>query len=215
LTGRHPFPGRNTEVIQSRIRDTPPTPGHELRADIPEIYQSIIDKALTKNYDHRYKTGADMAGDLSLVYDFIALAEGQPAHQEKFNRVHRLEFFADFSNTELWGIINAGDWSLAEVGDPIALEGDETPSFYVLLDGEVTLTRGSHEIVKLGSGDCFGEMGIVPGRHRTATIEASTAVTVLKLRSFIIERASINCQLRFQRKFLYTLIERLEYSTDK
>ena len=77
------------------------------------------------------------------------------------------------------------------------------------------MRKSAQEIVKLGPGDCFGEMGIVAGRRRTATIDAVTGVTVLKVRSSVIERASINCQLRFQRKFLHTLIERLEYTTER
>ena len=129
--------------------------------------------------------------------------------------VQSLDFFAEFSDTELWEIVNAGDWLVCDVGDPIIQEGDEDPSFYVLVDGEVSVSKGDYEIVKLEAGDCFGEMGIAPGRRRTATINAESLVTVLKVRSSIIERASINCQLRFQRKFLYTLIERLEYATEK
>jgi len=64
------------DAIQHRIQDMPPTPAHEFRADIPDIFQRLIDKALAKNTNDRYKTGADMAGDLSLVYDFIRLADG-------------------------------------------------------------------------------------------------------------------------------------------
>jgi eukaryotic-like serine/threonine-protein kinase len=215
LTGKHPFEGRNMEAIQHRIQHTPPTPVHEFRSDIPDIYQLIIDKALAKDRRHRYKSGADMAGDLSLIYDFIRHADGQPAQQEKFTRVQSLEFFSEFPDSELWEIINAADWLSVEPGGPIILEGEEDPSFYVLVDGAVSVLKGDREIVKLGPGDCFGEMGMAPGRRRTATIKASTAVTVLKVRGSIIERTSINCQLRFQRKFLYTLIERLEYATDK
>ena len=203
------------DAIQHRIQDMPPTPAHEFRTDIPDIFQRLIDKALAKNTNDRYKTGADMAGDLSLVYDFIRLADGQPAQQEKFNRVQSLDFFAEFSDTELWEIVNAGDWLVCEIGERIIHEGGEDPSFYVLVDGEVSVAKSEYEIVKLGAGDCFGEMGIAPGRRCTASIKAATLVTVLKVRSSIIERASINCQLRFQRKFLYILIERLEYATEK
>lgn len=215
LTGKHPFEGSNLEAIQHRIQDSLPTPIQEFRADIPDIYQRIIDRALAKSPEHRYKSGADMAGDLSLIYDFIRTVEDQPTQQEKFSRVQVLEFFNDFPDTQLWEILNAGDWIAIEAGDPIIKEGDEDPSFYVLVDGSVSVSKNDREIVVLGAGDCFGEMGIAAGRRRTATIEASTPVTVLKVRSSVIERASINCQLRFQRKFLCTLIERLEYATER
>ena len=155
-----------------------------------------------------------MAGDLSLVYDFIRESDDQPTQQGKFTRVQCLEFFAKFPDPELWEIINAGDWISVEPGLPTIREGEENPSFYVLVDGEVSVFKGDRKIVELGQGDCFGEMGIALGRYRSATILATTVVTVLKLRSLIIERASINRQLRFQRKFLCTLIERLEYAID-
>lgn len=151
LTGKHPFAGRNMEAIQHRIQDTPPTPVDEFRADIPDIYQRIIDKALAKHPEYRYKTGADMAGDLSLVYDFIRHSHKQPAQQEKFTRVQRLEFFSEFSDAELWEIINAGDWISVEPGLPIIREGEEDPSFYVLVDGEVSVFKGDREIAKLGA----------------------------------------------------------------
>lgn len=215
LTGKHPFEGRNLEAIQHRIQDRSPTPVLELRADIPEIYQRIINRALAKNLEHRYKTGADMAGDLTLIYDFIRHTDGQPTQQEKFSRVQNLEFFREFSDTEMWEIINAGDWISIKQDQPIIREGEEDPSFYVLVEGEVAVRKSEQEIVKLAPGDCFGEMGIVAGRRRTATIDALTGVTVLKVRSSVIERASVNCQLRFQRKFLRTLIERLEYTTER
>lgn len=215
LTGKHPFAERNLEAIQHRIQDRPPTPVVDLRADIPEIYQRIINRALAKNREHRYKTGADMAGDLTLIYDFIRHADGQPTQQEKFSRVQKLDFFSEFPDAEMWEIINAGDWISIKPNAPIIREGEEDPSFYVLVEGDVAVRKSAQEIVKLGPGDCFGEMGIVAGRRRTATIDAITGVTVLKVRSSVIERASINCQLRFQRKFLRTLIERLEYTTER
>ena len=49
--------------------------------------------------------------------------------------------------------------------------------------------------------------------HKVASIHAVKDVTVMKLRDSVIDRASVNCQLRFQRKFLLALIERLEHAT--
>jgi CRP-like cAMP-binding protein len=62
----------------------------------------------------------------------------------------------------------------------------------------------------LESGDCFGEASYVPGAKRTATIRASTPVTVLKVSSTLLEQVSASCQLRFNRVFLRTLIARLQ-----
>ena len=39
-------------------------------------------------------------------------------------------------------------------------------------------------------------------------------VTVMKLRDSVVERMSVNCQLKFQRQFLNALIERLEHANE-
>ena len=78
----------------------------------------------------------------------------------------------------------------------------------------MSVNKGGREIVRLEPGDCFGEMGMISRRPRTATIIAATEVLVMKLRDSVIDRTSINCQLRFQRQFLIALIERLEHATE-
>jgi CRP-like cAMP-binding protein len=214
LTGKHPFDGGNIDAIQHRILNSAPEPIKHSRSDAPEIYQRIIDKALAKNPAHRYKSGADLAGDISLVYDFLRRSHAQPTQQEKFTRTEALDFFAQFPDTELWEVINAAEWISLPADRPIIEEGAEETCFYVLVDGAVAVMKGDHEIIKFGPGNCFGEMGMMEGRRRTATIRSVTDVTFMKLRTSVIQRASLNCQLRFQRKFLDTLIERLEYATD-
>ena len=214
LTGRHPFDGGNIQAINHRVLGSRPTPLKELRSDIPDIYQRIIDKALAKDLAHRYKSGLDMAGDISLVHDFLRQAPGQPTQQEKFRRARDLEFFAPFQDPEIWEIINAGDWLYIRAGENIIRAGEKDVSFYILIDGQVVVMKNAIEIIRLSTGDCFGEMGMIAKRERTANIVAQTDVTVVKIRASVIERTTINCQLRFQHQFLMALIERLEDTTE-
>jgi len=97
----------------------------------------------------------------------------------------------------------------------IMQEGQAETAFYVLVSGEVVVRKSSREIVRLYPSDCFGEMGLVSRRPRTASIIAVTDITVMKLRDVVIDRTSINCQLKFQRRFLTALIERLEHATER
>jgi CRP-like cAMP-binding protein len=63
---------------------------------------------------------------------------------------------------------------------------------------------------KLGVGDCFGESSYLPGTRRSATVRAQGNVTLMKVGATLLEQASPSCQLRFNRVFLRSLIERLE-----
>ena len=215
LTGKHPFHAENIDAIEHRILNSKAPRLIEFRADVPEIYQRIIDKALAKNIKQRYKSGLDMAGDISLVYDFLKQSSLNLTQQEKYNHVENLHFFKEFQDADLWELINAAEWLRLKQEQDIVEEGQSDTSFYILVSGEVAVTKSGREIVRLYPGDCFGEMGLISRRPRTANIVAVTDITVMKLRDSVIDRTSINCQLRFQRQFLLALIERLEHATER
>ena len=215
LTGRHPFHGENLDAIAYRIENTTPPPLCDLRSEIPQIFQRIIDKALAKKITQRYKSGIDMAGDIALVFDFLKQPSFRLTQQEKYHQVQNLHFFKEFHDSDLWELINAAEWVRLKQGEEIVQEGQADTSFYVLVNGEVAVSKSGREIVRLYPGDCFGEMGLISRRPRTATISAVTDITVMKLRDTVIDRTSINCQLKFQRRFLTALIERLEHATER
>jgi eukaryotic-like serine/threonine-protein kinase len=50
----------------------------------------------------------------------------------------------------------------------------------------------------------------VRGARRTATISATTPVTIVRVSSTLLEQSSSSCQLRFNKVFLRALIERLQ-----
>jgi eukaryotic-like serine/threonine-protein kinase len=215
LTGKHPFQGENIDAIEHLILHSTPTPLATVRADVPAIYQRIIDKALAKQARHRYKSGLDMAGDISLVFDFLKLPKFRLTQQEKYNQIEHLSFFKGFHDSDLWELINAAEWIELSSGQNVVKEGEADTSFYVLVSGEVEVRKNGQGIVHLFPGDCFGEMGLITKRNRTASIIAVSNLVVLRLRGSVIDRASVNCQLKFQRQFLLALIERLEYTTER
>jgi serine/threonine protein kinase len=213
LTGKHPFDASNLEAIHHRILNTRPLPLAELRTDLPDICQRIVDKALAKNLQHRYRTGADLAGDLSLVYEFLREEPPGVSEQEKFSHIGGLPFFKDFPDPELWELVHAGEWLVVAPDSAIINEGDVDAAFFVVVDGIVRVEKNGRSLVRLAAGECFGEMGMSDGRKRSASIRADTAATVFRVRSAVIDRMSVNAQLRFQRSFLRALVERLEVAT--
>jgi CRP-like cAMP-binding protein len=154
-----------------------------------------------------------LAGDLALTFDFLRRSPQQVPPPEKFARLRALRFFADFEEPELWEIVNAADWLEPAADSEIVREGDLEASFYVLVEGSVAVTKSGSEIVRLGPGDCFGEMALVSGRRRSASIRTMSTTHIIRLRSSIVDRMSVNAQLCFQRNFLAALVERLESTT--
>jgi len=72
-------------------------------------------------------------------------------------------------------------------GDVIISEGEPGSSMYVIAHGEVKVyTRGTGQsgsvyLAKLGEGDFFGEVSVLTGKPRTATITASQPTELLRL----------------------------------
>jgi CRP-like cAMP-binding protein len=78
--------------------------------------------------------------------------------------------------------------------------------------GDCVVMRNSRPVGQLGTGDCFGESSYVPGARRSASVRTVGNVTLLKVGATLLEQSSAACQLRFNRVFLRSLIERLQKS---
>ena len=208
LTGVSPFKADNISVIARRITREAHKPLTEFRDDIPPALVHIVDRTLKKHPAGRYQTAMDLAGDLSLVHDEIRHTTNQLSSTRQFERVSRLSFFEEFEESEILETVKAGEWQEYEAGNKIIMEGEFDNSFYLLVSGKVSVRRADFEVDVLRPGATFGELGFIVNQARTATIVAQDKVTVLKVRSSLIERTSVNCQLRFQKAFLKNLTER-------
>ncbi|HSP35647.1 MAG TPA: cyclic nucleotide-binding domain-containing protein, partial [Thermoanaerobaculia bacterium] len=66
-------------------------------------------------------------------------------------------------------------------------EGDRGAAMYIITSGEVkvytraTNNSGNVYLAKLGEGDFFGEVSVLTGKPRTATITASQRTELLRL----------------------------------
>jgi CRP/FNR family transcriptional regulator, cyclic AMP receptor protein len=55
-------------------------------------------------------------------------------------------------------------------------------SFFVVAHGEATVTIAGKEKARLGPGDHFGELSLITGRERTASVTAQTPMRCLEVR---------------------------------
>jgi CRP-like cAMP-binding protein len=66
-----------------------------------------------------------------------------------------------------------------DAGAVLVDEGSSGYTFFVLTEGSASVTTGGAALRELGRGDFFGEIAIVEGRRRSATITATAPGKVL------------------------------------
>jgi len=66
-------------------------------------------------------------------------------------------------------------------GDVIFSEGDKGDVMYVVRSGEVTIERHGHFMEALSGGGIFGEMALIDGSPRSATVRAKTDCEVVPI----------------------------------
>jgi len=66
-------------------------------------------------------------------------------------------------------------------GETIIREGQPGEEFFLISDGEVEVIRADHEVARLGPGDFFGEVALISGEPRNATVVAEGGVDAYAL----------------------------------
>lgn len=215
LTGRHPFGGESFSNLIHRVINEPPVPLRLHRPDLPAVLERIVGRALEKSPERRYRSGLDLASDLSLAFSHLERPQEEVPARERFELVKRLGFFRGFADDELWEVVRAGVWQEIEDGQAVLREGDIDDAFYILATGEAVVSKQGVALQTLAEGDCFGEMGHVTRVRRTATVTAVGSLSVLKLNSMLLEQVSRDCQLHFYKVFTRVLAERLSRTTER
>jgi CRP/FNR family cyclic AMP-dependent transcriptional regulator len=73
-------------------------------------------------------------------------------------------------------------------GRHLADQGDYAYELFVIEDGNAEVRRNGDAIAELGPGDFFGEMGVLEGTQRNATVIAKTPMTLFTLSHWDVRR---------------------------
>ena len=89
--------------------------------------------------------------------------------------------FQDLSRREIRRIVEAGRELEFPPGRMMVQEGSVASDFYLILSGRATVSRNLRKVRSLQSGDFFGEISVLDGGPRSATVVAETRVLVFRL----------------------------------
>ncbi|MEL7448783.1 MAG: serine/threonine-protein kinase, partial [Pseudomonadota bacterium] len=93
LTGRRPFRASNLAKLLHQIVYATAPPIHTFRADIPEILEVVVARALQKDPERRQKNGLDFAAELTRAFQQLQQQDTAINKQERFDQLRTLRFF--------------------------------------------------------------------------------------------------------------------------
>ncbi len=216
IAGRPPFDAQVQSAMMHQIYHVKPGSLCPLRAGVAPGVDDVIQRALAKNPDDRYRDWDEFAQALSGLITHQHVPRGQlqgVLDSERFNLLRSLDFFSSFGDVELWEVVHRAKWQRFHFGHPLYRKGEEGRTFHIIAQGEVEVFRDGNKVAQLGSGTSVGEMAyLAPSpdlrRHSTDVIVTEPATTI----SFTPEtlaQVSPNCRHLFDEAFIRVLVRRL------
>ena len=91
--------------------------------------------------------------------------------------------FAPLSEAERRGLASGSREKLYAVGEVIVRQGENGASMFVVHEGEarVTIDSSGKEVARIGAGGFFGEMSLLTGDPRTATVSAACDTLLVEI----------------------------------
>ena len=114
--------------------------------------------------------------------------------------VQKVPIFSELDNRELRGLASSMKERTFNAGDTVASEGQSGIGFFIIEEGEATVSVGGQEVATLGAGDHFGEVALIDDGARTATITAKSelkcyGITSWEFRPMVEQNAGLAWKL--------------------
>lgn len=111
-------------------------------------------------------------------------------------KLAKVPIFSGCSKRELAIIARAAKEVAHKEGTVIAREGERGIGLFLILEGRCKVSIGGKTRAKLGPGDFFGEVALLDGGPRTATVTATDPVRLIGItgwvfRGLLMEHPSI------------------------
>ena len=99
--------------------------------------------------------------------------------RERLDQLASVPLFRSSSKRELEKVAKAADEVIVEAGRVLVTQGEIGRECYVIVSGEASVSRDGKEIARLGPGQPIGELAVLDGGPRTATVTAITELDLL------------------------------------
>ncbi|HPO49716.1 MAG TPA: cyclic nucleotide-binding domain-containing protein, partial [Spirochaetota bacterium] len=167
---------------------------------ITDILQNVIPRNLNLKLKNIIKNDCKNINEEDFNYDVLKLGienealfsiyrylGGVKMGEEVQNKLEKLitlkniPLFEELNIDSLLLISSISEYADYEENRIVVNEGDSSDKFFVIIRGEVAVTKGEKELAVLKSGEIFGEMGVIDDAIRTATIKTKVKTLFLEI----------------------------------
>ena len=136
---------------------------------------------------------------------------GSISQDDRIDRLEEVNLLAGCSRKRLRAIAKISEVIEVPAGTVLARLGDPGEEFFLILDGSAHVEVSPRKRSRLGPGQYFGEMSLLDGGPRSATVVADTP-----LRLLVIKRRNFSTLLReapdLTQSLLATLSRRVRHA---
>jgi CRP-like cAMP-binding protein len=126
----------------------------------------------------------------------------------KVDALRHSTLFEGLSRKQLVQVARLSEDLEVPAGKVLCKEGEIGQEFFVIIDGEVEVTKNGKRVATRAAGEFFGEIALLEATRRTATVTAQTP-----LRFFVLTRRDFRQLIRdnpgVERKVLQAVARRL------
>lgn len=123
---------------------------------------------------------------------------------DKIDLIKKVPLFSELSKRQLNEISKHADQVMPKEGRVLAQQGKTGQDFVIIVKGKAKVVKNRRVIRRLKGGDYFGEISLIDGGLRTATVITETDMTIL-----VVHRRSFDHLLKtvpgLQKKIMFSL----------
>ena len=124
------------------------------------------------------------------------------------DKLRGFPFMQHMDTSHLMDMLQLSKLRTYDAGEVITKEGIYDSWIYVLVYGEVTVTKNGSELARFGeSGDTFGELAVLDGEARSATVSATIKTKCLAIDASFMDSLPPEEQSAFYSIFYRMLAE--------
>ncbi|HTW52259.1 MAG TPA: ATP-binding cassette domain-containing protein [Stellaceae bacterium] len=149
---------------------------------------------LMVTHDHRI---------IELADRLIHMVDGRIASDVMLDNESRLgeflksvEPFSALNLADLTRIAETATLRHFEPGEVIIRAGDAGDELFLISEGEVEVMRDDHEVARLGPAEFFGEVSVISGEPRNATVIATEPVD-----AYVVEKDELDAAMQHSTRF--------------